>query len=193
VKAAEAHLRHRIDGVVGTDFLRQFVVEFDYATGRVALHQPGSAPGRAALAGVPVRLADNVLTATAILTLPDGRTLTPRLLVDTGSSGGLSLNTPFVRAHELDDVFPIRPGRALNLRVSVGVNGATTSRVVSFASFGLGGATLATPDVALSSATDGLSASVAFDGILGADVLRRFHLVIDYPGRRLLLRSADPE
>lgn len=191
VKDAEAHLGHRIDGVLGTDFLRRFVVEFDYAAGLVRLHPASAVVANVRnTAGVAASVRGNVLTVPATLTLPDGRVLTPRLLVDTGNSGGLSLNTPFVRTHRLDEAFPATPGRNLNLRVSVGVNGVTTSRVVSFASFALGAATLPAPDVALSTATDGLNASPDFDGIIGADVLRLFTLVIDYPRRVVTLHSA---
>lgn len=177
VKAAEPHLRHRIDGVLGMDFLERHVVEFDYAAGHVRLR---AAPPAARDRALPLLVSGSVPTVVARLVLPDGRELTPRLLIDTGSSGGLSLNSPYVRRHSLDEAFPARPGASLDLRVSVGVNGVTTSRVVSFGALVLGAARLDRPDVALSSATEGLAASAAYDGILGAEVLRHFGLVMDF-------------
>jgi len=186
VRDAESHLQHRIDGVLGTDFLRQFNVTFDYTQSRVDLH-PSSIATALGPAGVPVELAGNRLVVPATLTLPDGATLTARLLVDTGNSGGLFLNTPFVRRHGLEARFPDVPGKSINLRISVGVNGSVTSRVVSFARLAVGGATIERPDAALSSASAGLAASSEFDGILGADILRHFTLRIDYPRARLAL------
>jgi hypothetical protein len=186
VRDAETHLRHRIDGVLGTDFLQHFVVAFDYADAKVDLF-PATTGGASGPVGVPVDLAGNRLIVPATLTLPDGQALTARLLVDTGNSGGLSLNTPFVRAHDLEARFPNVPGDSINLRISVGVNGAITSRVVSFGGLTIGDARLDRPDVALTTAAAGLAASGDFDGILGADVLRHFTLRIDYPRRRLSL------
>ncbi|MEZ5319435.1 MAG: pepsin/retropepsin-like aspartic protease family protein [Vicinamibacterales bacterium] len=186
VRDAEAYLGHRIDGVLGTDFLRHHVVTFDYARRRVEL-APASLATAIGPAGVRVSLEGNRLIVPATLTTPDGTPLAARLLVDTGNSGGLSLNTPFVRAHDLEARFPNVPGDSINLRISVGVNGAVTSRVVSFGRLAIGDAVVDRPDVALSSGDAGLSASPEFDGILGADVLRHFTLRIDYPRTRLAL------
>ena len=42
VRGNAGFLGHQIDGVLGTDFLRRYVVEFDYGAGRVTLTPPGS-------------------------------------------------------------------------------------------------------------------------------------------------------
>ena len=70
----------------------------------------------------------------------------------------------------------------------MGINGLVTSPVMTLASISIGDKAIPRPDAALSRDTAGLNASEAFDGILGADLLRRFTVVVDYPGRRLLLR-----
>lgn len=181
VRAAQGLIGHRIDGILGTDFLLQHVVEFDYGRGRVVLHARGAF---AALpAAVAVTVQRNVLLAPATLTLPDGGTLTARLLVDTGSNLGLTLNTPFVRRHRLAERFQSRRNTA-----SAGINGVVTSPLMTLSSMSVGETSLRQVEAALSRETTGLNASAAFDGILGADLLRRFTVVVDYPGRRLLLR-----
>jgi hypothetical protein len=183
VRAAEDLIGHRIDGVLGTDFLSRHVVEFDYGRGRVVLHAPGAFAADGPPAGVAVTVRRNVLLTPAALTLPDGGTLTARLLVDTGSNLGLTLNSPFVRRHRLADRFPSRRTAA-----SAGINGLVTSPLMTLASLSIGDTAIRKPEAALSRDTAGLNASEAFDGILGADLLRRFTVVVDYPGRRLLLR-----
>jgi hypothetical protein len=179
VRATQAYMGHPIDGVLGTDFLSKYVVEFDYRRGRVVLHPPGAFDS-STFPSVNVTLSRNVLLAPASLTLPDGATLTARLLVDTGSHLGLSLNTPFVNRHRLTERF-----RSRRTTASVGINGLIASQLVTFSSMSLGESRIREPEAALSSASDGLSASDAFDGILGAELLRRYTLVIDYPGRRM--------
>ncbi|HYN05995.1 MAG TPA: pepsin/retropepsin-like aspartic protease family protein [Vicinamibacterales bacterium] len=183
VRATQAYIGHRIDGVLGTDFLSKHVVEFDYPRGRVVLHPPGTVDASAFPSSVNVTLSRNVLLAPASLTLPDGGTLTARLLIDTGSNLGLSLNTPFVTRHRLTERFQSRRATA-----SVGINGLVASQLVTFSSLSIGQTRIREPEAALSGASEGLNASDAFDGILGADLLRRFTVVVDYPGRRLLLR-----
>jgi hypothetical protein len=183
VKAAETLLGHRIDGVLGTDYLSRHVLEIDGPRARARLLPPSTDE---AAAGATLRLERNHLIATADLALPDGRTIEARLLVDSGHSGGFALHAPFVSAWRLDEVFPMVPGPSLNLRVTVGVGGAvSTSRVVTFESISVGGATLQKPDVALGSTAAGLEDSSSFDGLVGADILRRFRVVIDYPRRRI--------
>ncbi len=124
----------------------------------------------------------NVLLTPASLTLPDEKTLEARLLLDTGSNLGVSLNSPFVRRHQLVERFPTNRATA-----SVGINGVVASPLVALHSIALGASLIKAPSVALSRETAGLNASTSFDGILGADVLRHFRVVVDYPGRRLFL------
>jgi predicted aspartyl protease len=185
VRAAQDLVGHRIDGILGTDFLAQHVVEFDYGRSRVALHARGTYDNDGPPAGVAVTVHRNVLLAPATVTLPDGGTLAARLLVDTGSNLGLTLNTPFVRRHRLVERFPSR-----RMTASAGINGLVSSPLVTLTSVAIGETTIRQPDAALSQDTAGLNASEAFDGILGADLLRRFTVVVDYPARRLALRPA---
>ncbi len=55
---------------------------------------------------VAFTLEGNVLVAPATITLPDGKRVTARLLIDTGSNGALTLTSPFVRQHDLVAQFP---------------------------------------------------------------------------------------
>ena len=185
VQANAGPLGHAIDGVLGTDVLRDHVVEFDYAASRVTLTRRRGGPTAAANDdGVPITVHGNVLLAPATLTLPDGSSVTSRLLIDSGSNGSLTLTTPFVRRHGLDRFPPLRASAA------IGINGMLVSPVIQLKSIAFGPTIIARPDAALSTAQSGLHASADFDGILGAELLRAFRVVIDYPGRRL--RLADP-
>jgi predicted aspartyl protease len=187
VRAAEAALGHRIDGILGADFLQRFVVDFDYGAGAVRLFPPGQVP-RLRTEPVGVVLAGNVLTAPATLRLHDGEALAARLLVDTGSSSGVSLNTPFAERHRLEG----RPRgdqgrRGLELSVAIGVNGVTARSVMPVAGLTIGRTDMRVPKVAVSRDAVGLSASADFDGMIGSAVLSAFRLVIDFPRARLWL------
>ena len=178
------YLGHAIDGVLGTDFLSRYIVEFDYGAGHVSvLSAPRTdPPGRHA--AVPVTIEGNVLIAPAVLTLPDGQRVAARLLIDTGSNGALTLTSPFVRRHDLVARFPSRQANA-----AVGINGTVFSPVVALTSVAFGEAVMPRPNAALSRATTGLDASTDFDGIIGAELLRQFTVTIDYPRRRMILSA----
>lgn len=187
VRAAEDALGHRIDGILGADFLQRFVVDFDYRHDVIRLFRPDRPPAMLA-APVFVGFRGNVLTTTATVRLTDAEQVATRLLVDTGSSSGVSLNTPFVRHHRLEDRGGSEPGRrGFELSVAIGINGVTARRVMPIAGVQVGGMDMAVPKIALSRDTVGLSASTEFDGILGAAVLSAFRVVIDFPHQRLWL------
>ena len=179
----------QIDGVLGTDFLRRFVVEFDYAANRVLLHQPGAFEYRGPGERVPMTVQGNVLLAAARLSLPDGEATMTRLLVDTGSSQGLSLNSPFVARHRLAERLqqPMEAGATRRASVSIGINGVITSQMIKLPSLAFGSTAIAGPDAALSTASEGLTATDRFDGIIGAALLRDFRVIVDYPRREIVL------
>ena len=193
VRGNAAQLGHQVDGVLGTDFLRRYVVELDYAGGQVTLRQgTGRDDTTPAQDGVPITVEGNVLLAPATVTLTDGSTITARLLIDTGSSGALALTTPFVQKHQLAERFESR-----RASVTVGINGMAYSPVIGLASLMFGEAVISRPNASLSQVTNGLSASSDFDGIIGADLLRRYTVTVDYPRRRLIFggkeRSTRPD
>ncbi len=188
VRSTAGWLGHTIDGVLGTDFLQRYIVEFDYGASRVTLHRPRRVTAPPLSPGLPITVDGNVLLAPATLALEDWTTVTARLLIDTGSNGSLTLTSPFVRAHKLADRFQSRRASA-----AIGINGATFSPVVQLVSLAFGTTLMRTPDAALSRAASGLHASAAFDGILGAELLRRYRMVVDYPRRRLWLHPLPEE
>jgi len=184
VRGNAGALGHAVDGVLGTDFLRRYVVEFDYPAGRVRLHGAAGFAYRGNGTIVPVELSANLLLAPAAVALNDDTTMTAHMLVDTGSSARLTFNAPFVRRHNLTRFPP------LGLTASVGINGVTSAPVIGLRYLAFGQATLDRPEVALSHAASGLTSSDAFDGIIGAELLSRFRLFVDYPARRLILEAA---
>jgi predicted aspartyl protease len=187
VRGNAGFLGHQVDGVLGTDFLRRYVVEFDYAASRVTVRPPGPASRSVLESGNDVRITvtGNVLIAPAMALFADGTQAPAGLLIDTGSSGALTFTTPFVKRHQLTERFKSNKASA-----TVGISGMVFSPVITLGAVRFGEAVVRQPNASLSQATAGLNASEAFDGIIGAELLRRFTVTVDYPGRRLRLVSA---
>jgi hypothetical protein len=167
--------------------MRRHVVEFDYAAGAVIVHDPQQFAYRGAGERLPIGLTDNILTARASIVLADGETLPIRWLIDTGRAGRPLLNAPFVRAHRLIERF----ANQREFGMSRSVNGFTRFRTARLAALQLGSMRIDQPDVDLSDADSGLSASERYDGHLGAIVLSRFRMIIDFPRRELILERRE--
>src|SRR5262249_43842777 len=91
------------DGIIGYDFIKQFVVEIDYLQKVMNLYNPLSYHYCGAGASIPVVLVGKIpLTNREILV--EGRTqITARLEVDTGGDNTFLLNSPFVKKQRLVD------------------------------------------------------------------------------------------
>ena len=185
VREMSGFLRHQIDGVLGVDFMRRHIVEFNYASGAVVFHDPRNFVYQGYAQVLPVQLRDNLLVVLASLTMPDGETFPVRLLIDTGRAGRPGLNGPFVREHRLVQRFAERGQMAL----SQGINGFTTAFRIEARTLTLGDLKIDRPEVDLSEATDGLSATEQYDGHIGASLLSRFRVLIDFPGHRIILEK----
>jgi predicted aspartyl protease len=181
VSTNAAALGHRVDGVLGTDFLSRYNAEFDFRRGRLVLHEGHPPVYPVGHAVAPMRVDANRPLVRAAITLPDETRVVASLLVDTGSSARSSFNSPFVRAHRLTR-FP-----SLGLTATLGINGVTTASVVRLHALDIGGTVIDRPELALSSAASGMHADPTFDGILTTDLLGRFRVFVDYPGARLVL------
>src|SRR5262249_39412907 len=79
---------------------------------------------------------------------------------------------------------------------AMGVGGEASMTIGRLDALRLGPFAFSQPVVGFSRATQGATASDARDGIMGAEVLRRFTVTLDYPHRRVILepngRLGDP-
>jgi len=172
---------HAIDGVIGTDFLGQYVVEFDYRAGRLVLHDAVRFQYRGAATPVPIRLDGARPLVRVLVTLADGTIFNTQMLVDTGSTARSSFNGPLVNKFGLQR-FP-----SLGMTASLGVNGLTAASVIRLGSLAVGDVVFERPELAIPTTTAGLNADLSFGGMLTPDLLGSGRLILDYPARRLVL------
>ena len=190
VREMSGAFTHRIDGVLGVDFMRRHIVEFNYAAGTVVFHNPRFFVYQGIAHVLPVELHENVLVVLASLTMPYGEILPVRLLIDTGRAGRPGLNGPFVREHRLVERF----GRIGQMALARGINGLTSSFRIAARTLTLGDLRIDQPEIDLAQATGGLSATEQYDGHIGASLLSRFRVFVDFPGHRVIFepRSVAP-
>lgn len=172
-----------IGGVIGHDFIRQFVVEIDYAGKTISLYSPDSyRVARAAGTPFPVKFIDNAPLVEASVTAEGRAPVRGRFQVATGSSGALLLNRPFVEKHRLLKNLPkTSPGN------TGGAGGLTRTLVGRLKSVEVGRFVIKNPIVSFSQATKGEQTKTVYDGVLGGEVFRRFKLILDYSRSRIIL------
>ena len=173
----------RVVGVLGFDFIAHAVFRIDYEHGTVDAIQPSSFQPPAAAVALPVTLN----TQTPHVEVSVGGSASPDFLIDTGAPGSLLLFRRFLTTHEADPAivaaFRQSDAPANSIRT---MEGPTPVRRVALRDVRLGPYRF---DI-----NNGLAAldrnafgSDTEDGIVGARVLRMFHVYLDYAGGRVLL------
>ncbi len=163
------------DGIVALANFRQWVIEMDYQTPAVRLHDAASfrydGPGQA----IPLSIEQTNLLAEARLVLENGDEIRGRFVVDTGAAGSIVyLSSSFAERTHL-------AGR--NLRWVPDSMGLTAARVARFAV----GPYDVPQAVIRRFGTRGFGGTAEPDGMIGVEFLRRFRLFFDYGRERLIL------
>lgn len=172
-----------VNGLLGYDFFKRFVVEIDYVNKRISIHEPKTYQYAGTGKVIPLEENKEHIFINAMLVLRDGRQLPVQLLVDTGARMGVMLNTPFVDAHRLIDTTP----QIIDSVISIGVGGSYRSAVTRVESLRMGPFTMKEPVVTLSRSKSGVLAGSDYDGIIGAEILRRFKVIFDYSRQRMIV------
>jgi len=182
LKSLEASFGRRIDGILGYDFISQFVVEIDYAQSLVTIHDPKTfryaGPGKE----FPIQWAAGQPGVVVSVTLPGRQPSTALFHLDTGAGTTIEFYSPYVAAEKLLDAVTRR------VRVSgSGVGGDSAFYYGRIASMSIGDLTVANPTAGFSDARGGSMSSTAAAGLIGGKFFRRFKLIIDQSRGRIIL------
>jgi hypothetical protein len=176
-----------IKGILGYDYFMRNVVEVDYAKSEIKLHPPSTYRPRSGMKEWPIDISGRIPLAKATLTFEQGKEpVEGQFLVDSGSADALNLFSPFVGWHNLTSL-----AHPTHVRKAMGVGGETDERIARLDRLSVVGFDLPKPVAALSQAKSGVLATAGRAGLIGGQILQRFHVVIDYPGKRMLLGKSD--
>jgi hypothetical protein len=172
-------LWRKAHGLLGADFLSRFVVEIDYDSLTVRLHDPTRFRSQGAGQPIPFELHQGIPVVEMTL---DG-TCTGKFLVDVGNSFHTTVHGSMVRSCRMF-------GRRKRKEVEVsggGIGGGFTSTLCRLDSLRLGPFSWTEPVAALALHTRGGIGSKDFAGNIGNDLLERFRCTYDYSHRTLYL------
>jgi hypothetical protein len=163
----------RLDGIVGSELFRRFVVEIDYEQRELSLFEPATYTGRTGAASLPLQFFDEHPYVRASVLLPGGSEIEGDFVIDSGSNFPLILLPSFIEAHGLRRDLP-----PMLMTFGRGVGGDVPLPVGRAQRLRLGGFTIERPVTSFPS--EGRFGRRGKAGNIGAAVLRRFRVVFDY-------------
>lgn len=172
-----------IDGILGYEIFNRYVVEIDYVGGVVRFYEPRDYKRSGGGATIPVTIEDDTPYVRATVK-PDGRqSFEGKFLIDTGSTGTLAFNSPFVSGNKLLELVPN------NKAITFGsiLAGKSSGRIGRVSSLRFGDIVVSNSVANFSQDAAGDDADAAFAGEIGGEILRRFKLVIDYSRKQIIL------
>ena len=171
------------DGVIGYDFINQFIVEIDYPKSLINLYNPRTYVYSGQGKIVPLLIAGRrIPLAVANIFLEGGRSVVGQLEIDTGGDSAFVIDSPFVKKHGL-----MRSLSTSLKGTGVGAGGEQKRVVGRVKRVQLGPFTLDKPVVNLEEDTEDSRDGKEGDGIVGGEVLRRFKVILDYAHQRMIL------
>jgi hypothetical protein len=170
-----------IAGIIGYDFFKNFVVEIHYSQKYIRLYRPEDYKPRRQDAAFPITLMNKKPYVVASAKAEDGSEVHTQWLIDTGASQALSIY------HE---EIPI-PGQTLEAFIGRGLSGDMFGKIGRIDRFEIG-------DYVFKNVVAGYPDSTSIRWVmrgdstyanLGAEILSRFRVTIDYTNHRLYLRK----
>ena len=171
----ERRLGMRIDGVIGWEILSQYAVRVNYDAMNIEIYDTKRFDYDLGVSGYNVEVQGTVFFAEVTVAFESGDTFTGKVMVDTGSGGTISFNTPFATENDLlvkMGNYYERETQSLSTVSSRIYTTMLANLNISDYQFS------AVPAIIATAETGALSWSGPM-GILGNGVLKRFNVFID--------------
>jgi PDZ domain/Aspartyl protease len=179
-----AKFGHDFDGIIGSDFIKRFVVEVDYQKQVLRLHDKErfsySGPGES----IPIQLSGQGYPyIQGEVTPVGGQPIKGKFVLDLGSGGSLALLSPFVADNNL-------LGNGLKTIKAIGIGGAggqSFGQIGRISSLKIGRFNIVNPLTLFSEDKKGAMASRAVIGNIGQQIAGKFKVFLDYGRDRVIL------
>ncbi|HKR83727.1 MAG TPA: aspartyl protease family protein, partial [Terriglobales bacterium] len=166
----------KIDGVLGLEFLKGFIVEIDYEAQTLSFFDPKKYQYKGGGEVIPVKIKDGTPMVRLKMTTTGGKSIEDDFEIDNGMSGTLAFRTAAVKKYEL-----LEQMRTIQGPVSIEPGGEYRRRIGRLKSLQLGRFVINNPTVSLSENVEGEG------GLIGEEILRRFKVIFDFHQRRMVL------
>lgn len=175
-----------VSGILGNDFIRQRVMEIDYAASQIRLHDPRTFRYAGKGTRVRLRMRDNFPHVEAELMLADGGRVKADAIIDLGAANALSITKPLVDKNRLLQ----RTGPTIYRQAGLGAGGATMAHLGRLSALRIGAAEVVAPVVGMHGDSAGVySHDKLFEVGIGGEVMRRYTVTLDYSRNEMILEA----
>lgn len=182
----DSYLGTRVHGILGYEVFSRFIVEIDYLHREVTLHRPEYFRPRRRYTRVPISVEDTKPYIDGVtLWINDSTSMKAKLMIDTGASHALMLNTA-----SSDSIVVPEPN--LSGYLGRGLSGDIFGYMARVSKMGIG-------DFELEEVVSSFPEEDAFlqnvrrrtghHGNLGGSALKRFRVIFDYANEAIYLRK----
>lgn len=175
-----------VHGILGYELFSRFVVRIDYQHKLLTLMVPDRFRPKRKYTVVPIRIQDTKPYLLAPVSIDGAHTLNAKLLIDTGASHSLMLETDSDPRIHL-------PEKTVSGVIGRGLGGAITGKIGRIHSIELGNRTINNvlvnfPDPDSYFPDSLLVSRVDRNGTLGGELLSRFTIVFNFPHEKVYLK-----
>jgi hypothetical protein len=171
--------------IVGHELFAACIVRFDYAAGILDVWDAKKPPADLGGTPVPLTFVDNLPYVEGVLEVPGRPPVRGRFVIDSGSSGGLSLPAEVVERESLAAAVP----RTLE-GIARGVGGEKRNQVARAGAFSVGDLRFERPIMIFASPGPGRITALGTVGNLGGQLLSRCRVTFDYSRRQVRFEPA---
>ena len=182
-----ARFGHDFDGIIGSDFIKQFVIEVDYQARILKLHAKDGFAYSGSGDSIPIQFnSQGHPLIEAEVTPRGGQPIKGRFVLDLGSSAALALHSPLVKEHRL-----LESNHPTIRAIGVGgAGGESLGRLGRVSELKIGKFKIAAPPALFSQDKAGAFASASLAGNIGQRIASKFKLFLDYERHRIILEPS---
>jgi len=169
-------------GMIGFETFRRFVTRVDYGAHTLTLIDPKSFDPKDSGTPVPFAFNGNTIEIQASYNGHSGN-----FTVDTGSRASLTVNGPFAAKNNL----ATGAGKSVEAVTGWGVGGPSRSLALRGNTLQIGSNTISDPVVEISTDKGGAFTDASLAGNIGAGILKRYVVTLDYEHSTLYLKPVS--
>ncbi|WP_109830481.1 aspartyl protease family protein [Reichenbachiella versicolor] len=177
----EISIGRDIDGIIGYDLLKNYVVDVNYDEMKIKLYKPSEYTYMGTGKSFDIKLTSYIPHITATTEFANGEKITSEFFVDTGAKTTVDFNTPFVEKNDLVN----KIGDSYIYLVAGIGSKEYEHHKGKVNSFSFGGFEFSDIPVGLSHAKSGIQNHKKMSGIIGGAVLKKFNIVYDYHSKKM--------
>lgn len=176
-----------VHGILGYELFSRFIIEVNYEHKTLTLMLPERFREKKKFEALPIQIEDTKPYLMASISINDTTTLSAKLMVDSGASHGIFLETS-------SNPKIIVPERHVSSIIGRGLGGVITGQIARTKSIRLGRYEIANvitnfPDPNSYLDTLKTSRKTFRNGSLGGEVLSRFTVIYNFPGEKIYLKK----